>query len=101
LAVEEDEFKSQTPRKILEDRTIYASTEFAGKFGFSFLCDFGEARPRKTKQHDFCMPDLYRAPEVISESGWDHKIDIWSIGMLVGHFSETSLLLERAQVNLG
>ncbi|KAK7420435.1 hypothetical protein QQZ08_010422 [Neonectria magnoliae] len=29
------------------------------------------------------MPDFYRAPEVILGMGWDSKIDIWSMGVMI------------------
>ena len=29
------------------------------------------------------MPEMYRAPEVILDTEWDSKIDIWSVGVMV------------------
>ena len=33
------------------------------------------------------MSGIYRAPEVILDMGWDNKVDIWSIGVMVSRDS--------------
>lgn len=53
------------------------------EFMHLILCDLGSAihideRYRATVQ---ALP--YRAPEVILGADWDHKIDVWSLGVLV------------------
>lgn len=52
--------------------------------GTPVLCDLGEARLGTNYQEGDIMPDIYRAPEVILNMSWDYKVDIWSVGMLVG-----------------
>lgn len=72
------------PRKPLENRTIYFSRPLPVSYGTPVLCDLGEARLGTNDQKGDIMPDIYRAPEVILNMNWDHKVDIWSVGMLVG-----------------
>lgn len=71
------------PRKILEDRTIYVSRQLPISYGTPVLCDLGEARIATDEQNGDIMPDIYRAPEVILCMNWDHKVDIWNVGMVV------------------
>lgn len=69
-------------RKTLAGRTIYESAIMPITYGRTFICDFGSAHLGKKGTEDI-MPDMYRAPEVILGMGWDDKVDIWSIGMMV------------------
>ncbi|KAF2771101.1 kinase-like protein [Teratosphaeria nubilosa] len=43
---------------------------------------FGSARTASVAQTDWCMPDTYRAPEVLLCVPWGCQIDVWSIGMM-------------------
>jgi serine/threonine-protein kinase SRPK3 len=47
------------------------------------LCDLGEARIGDQKHGGDIMPGIYRAPEVVLEMGWDYKVDIWAVGVMV------------------
>lgn len=69
--------------KILSDRTIYNSRSIPFSTGKLVLCDLGEARAGTQKHSGDIMPDIYRAPEVILGMGWDCKVDIWAIGVMV------------------
>lgn len=82
--IEEAEIESPTARKVLSDRTIYESRTMPIKGSSPILCDFGEARIGKGKHSGDIMPDLYRAPEVVLGMEWDNKVDIWSMGVMVG-----------------
>lgn len=80
---EEAEVGDPSPRKVLKDRTIYKSLGFLSIGGLPLLTDFGEARLGDQEHGDDIMPNVYRAPEVILKSNWGHKVDIWSVAMVV------------------
>lgn len=87
--VEEQEMTNPVPRKVLEDRVIYASVVIKPKkWGEPILCDFGEARTGKAKYTGDLQPIPYRAPEVILGMAWDEKVDIWNLGVMVSHPEE-------------
>ena len=53
--------------------------------GHSILTDFGKMRsfePGKLNA-EWCMPDLYRAPEVLLKLSWHHSVDVWSVAVMV------------------
>ncbi|WEW61826.1 hypothetical protein PRK78_007322 [Emydomyces testavorans] len=93
----EAEFSQPAPRKILEDRIIYGTRRVAPSNGLPFLCDLGEARFSSEVgiPGEDIMPNVYKAPEVILKMKWDHKVDIWSIGMVDDrvHVAEMTALL--------
>ncbi|KAB5549658.1 serine threonine protein kinase, CMGC group [Coniochaeta sp. 2T2.1] len=64
---EEQEQLDPSPRKILDDRTIYLSRELQ--------------QPKKHTED--VQLDVYRAPEVILEAPWSYQIDIWNAGCMV------------------
>ena len=51
--------------------------------GVPILTDFGKMRPAEPVNIEWCMPDLYRAPEVLLKLPWSFPVDIWSIGIMV------------------
>lgn len=69
-------------RKTLAERTIYESANMPITYGRPVICDFGCAHVGQKGTEDI-MPDTYRAPEVILGMGWNNKVDIWSVGMMV------------------
>ncbi|KAE8369968.1 U4/U6 small nuclear ribonucleo protein PRP4 [Aspergillus caelatus] len=79
---EEREVKTQSARKVLQDRTIYTSSRFPPGDGLPLLSDFGEARFGDQQHSEDIMPNHYRAPEVILRSSWDYRVDIWNAGMV-------------------
>lgn len=82
---EATEDESPSPRKVLEDRTIYKSREFGHTDapGSPVLCDFGEARSGVEEHVDLIQPDIYRAPEVMFDIPWTYSVDIWMVGVMV------------------
>ncbi|PTU17531.1 hypothetical protein P175DRAFT_0504826 [Aspergillus ochraceoroseus IBT 24754] len=78
--MEEDEITNPAPRKLLDDRTIYATRAMPLTNGEPILADLGEARLAEERQTGLIMPDVYRAPEVMLDMEWDNKVDIWAIG---------------------
>lgn len=73
-----------TPRKILDDgRTIHTTQVIVPGNGLPFLSGLGECRFTDRENSDTIMPNPYRAPEVILKMGWDLKVDIWNVAMLV------------------
>ncbi|KAE8419562.1 U4/U6 small nuclear ribonucleo protein PRP4 [Aspergillus pseudocaelatus] len=79
---EEREVKTQSARKVLQDRTIYTSSRFPPGDGLPLLSDFGEARFGDQQHSEDIMLNYYRAPEVILRSSWDYKVDIWNAGIV-------------------
>ena len=51
--------------------------------GVPVLCDFGSAMSGDQVHFEDVQPDIYRAPEVILESGWTYSADIWNLGCMV------------------
>ncbi|PYI29996.1 kinase-like protein [Aspergillus indologenus CBS 114.80] len=83
--MEEDEITNPAPRKLLDDRTIYATRAMPLTSGEPILADLGEARLAEERQTGLIMPDVYRVPEVMLDMEWDNKVDIWAIGQTQGH----------------
>lgn len=84
---EKKELSDPSPRKVLEDRTIYTSRELSmpKKVGAPILCDFGSAVCGDEEHREDVQPNVYRAPEVILEAPWTYKIDIWNAGCMVSN----------------
>ncbi|RMY84617.1 hypothetical protein D0864_07513 [Hortaea werneckii] len=87
-AFEQAEASDPSPRKIIDDtRTIYGSRKLGlpkdALWGQPVLCDFGEVRIGPGPHRDLIQPDLYRAPEVLFEMGWDSSADIWNVGVMI------------------
>jgi serine/threonine protein kinase len=80
--MEQAELTNPSPRKIYPDRTIYRSQPMPLTHGHMVICDFGAAKIGDKHEGDV-MPGVYRAPEIIMGMGWDCKIDIWSVGVMV------------------
>lgn len=80
--VEENEFKTPSARKVLEDRTIHVSQYLLGGAGPLTISDLGQARVGKEHRGN-AMPVQYRAPEVILDMPWGNAIDIWGAALLV------------------
>jgi len=80
--MEQAELEKPSPRKTLSDRSIYLSRTMPITSGLAMICDFGAARIGEKHSGDI-MPATYRAPEVILGMGWDTKIDMWSVGVMV------------------
>lgn len=52
--------------------------------GLPVLADFGQMRLVEGQvNQDWCMSDLYRAPEVLLGLPWEYPVDVWSIGVMV------------------
>ena len=50
------------------------------------LCDFGLATKMKDKKSmlkTVCGTPIYMAPEVILQQGYDHKVDLWAVGVVL------------------
>lgn len=84
-----NEFNYPLPEKQLDDRTIYLSRNNYGPLskptGTIQLVDFDRAV--HTTPGDLhtgaIQTEIYRAPEVIVNSGYTFSADIWSLGVLV------------------
>ncbi|KAH7009457.1 kinase-like domain-containing protein [Microdochium trichocladiopsis] len=81
---EEAGIQEPSPRKEVDDRAIYLSRilKRTGTIGPVVLCDFGAAVFGDTEHREVVQPPVYRAPEVILEAPWDHKIDVWMLGCM-------------------
>ncbi|QKX62770.1 uncharacterized protein TRUGW13939_09935 [Talaromyces rugulosus] len=91
---EEDAVKTPAARKMLKGRTIYTSSKFPLSNGLPLLSDFGEARFAGKENNEDIMPNVYRAPEVISKMNWDHTVEIWSVAMLAWDIVSPRTLLD-------
>ncbi|KAI0975281.1 serine threonine protein kinase, CMGC group [Xylaria arbuscula] len=82
---EDQELHDPSPRKVLDDRTIYMSRtlRMTKKLAAPVLCDFGSAVLGDEEHTEDIQPDIYRAPEVILEVPWTYKVDIWNAGCMV------------------
>lgn len=80
------EAERPSPRKELENRTIYVSRPVLLSSGAPVISDLSEARFADADCADDIMPDAYRAPEVILGLGWSYPVDIWALGMVVSLF---------------
>lgn len=67
------------------DRIIYASRQVphGDTVTFPILCDLGSAVHGQSSYHGIAQALPYRAPEVILGLSWDHRVDIWNLGVLV------------------
>lgn len=84
--IEQTELENPSARKVLADRVIHLHYLMPITDGEPVICDFGAARlgePGQKHSGDV-MPGVYRAPEIIVGMDWDSKIDIWSVGLMVG-----------------
>ena len=74
-------------KHISQTRRIYASRPFRSPHDYAYgppvLCDFGEARIGIDHAHEEIQPEIYKAPEVLMETGWTHSADIWNAACLV------------------
>ncbi|PGH02416.1 CMGC/SRPK protein kinase [Helicocarpus griseus UAMH5409] len=82
------EFIQPAPRKILsKDRIIYVTRRTPMSYGFPLLSDFGEARFNNEagSPGEDIMPIQYKAPEIIMQTKWNYKVDVWNMGMVIWH----------------
>ena len=84
VQVEKNEMEHPSPRKVYKDHTIYATRPVVAAGSTPILCDFGEARFGNDSYTGEVLPDLYRSPEILLRLAWDEKIDIWTLGLVVG-----------------
>jgi serine/threonine-protein kinase SRPK3 len=45
---------------------------------------------------EWIQPQMLRAPEVILGAEWDHKVDIWNLGVIVWELAEGKVLFDGA-----
>lgn len=88
LEYEQTEIEDPSPAKVIDEtRTIYGSRKLGlpknALWGQPVLCDFGEARIGNFHK-GLIQPELYRAPEVLFDMGWNCSVDIWNVAVLVG-----------------
>jgi len=52
------------------------------------IADFGSAAQSKTKRTSTIGTPHWMAPEIIRGTGYDHKVDIWSVGIMLHEMAE-------------
>ncbi|OJD24771.1 CMGC/SRPK protein kinase [Blastomyces percursus] len=72
------EIENPTPRKVVSDRTVYASQFFKPKSAW-------KAGNRKGSSN----PSFTRAAEVVLCMRWTEKVDIWNLGVLIWDLLES------------
>jgi serine/threonine protein kinase len=87
-AYEEVEMSNPSRSKTISQvRKLYTSRPFRKPqnygYGPPILCDFGEARIGADHAHVDIQPEIYKAPEILMETGWNHSADIWNAACLV------------------
>lgn len=84
---EEDERDHPCARKIPVGGgpIVYASrlVDWGRLPGAAVLCGFDNVRHRGLEYRADAMPDVLRAPEIILGTGWNEKIDVWGVAVLV------------------
>ncbi|KAF5121856.1 Serine/threonine-protein kinase SRPK [Metarhizium anisopliae] len=58
------------------------------------LADFGTASWLERHLAEWIQPQMLRAPEVILEANWDHKVDVWNLGLIIWELTEGRLLFD-------
>ena len=82
--MEERESQEPSPSRQTEEGFIYPSRAAISVLsGTPILTDFGQMRFAEPINSGWCMPDLYRAPEVLLQLPWDYPVDLWSVGIMV------------------
>jgi serine/threonine-protein kinase SRPK3 len=92
--LEQNELQDPSPRKEIDGRTIYVSSELGRptELGPPVLCDFGSAVLGNIEHTEDVQPNIYRAPEVILEAPWGYSVDVWNVGCMVRDSSLSRLL---------
>lgn len=82
---EQSELEDPSPRKELEDRTIYYSHDFPTpkSVGAPVLCDFGSAVLGDKENTSYIQPRNYCSPESMLTVPWSYSVDIWNLGCVV------------------
>ncbi|KAI1185293.1 kinase-like domain-containing protein [Nemania serpens] len=58
------------------------------------LADFGTASWVDKHLTEWIQPQMLRAPEVILRASWDHKVDIWNLGLIIWELVQGRLVFD-------
>ncbi|KAI1400977.1 kinase-like protein [Hypoxylon fuscum] len=58
------------------------------------LADFGVASWFDRHLTEWIQPQMLRAPEVILSAEWDHKVDIWNLGLIIWELVQGQLCFD-------
>ncbi|KAI1413533.1 kinase-like protein [Hypoxylon sp. FL1857] len=58
------------------------------------LADFGVASWFDRHLTEWIQPQMLRAPEVILDAGWDYKVDIWNLGLIIWELVQGQLCFD-------
>ncbi|KAK7577697.1 hypothetical protein V3481_016239 [Fusarium oxysporum f. sp. vasinfectum] len=102
-----EEYNNPLPEKQLDDRTIYLSRNNYGPLarptGTIQLVDFDLAVHSKPGELHYgaIQGEIYRAPEVIIDSGYSYSADIWSLGVMLWDLLEKQSLFNPVTLGDG
>ena len=82
-----DEYDYPLLQKYMDGRTIYLSRNNYGRVsastGIIQITDFDRSVPGDIQYSGYIQAEIYRAPEVILDTGYSYSADIWSLGIMI------------------
>ncbi|KJZ74934.1 hypothetical protein HIM_05665 [Hirsutella minnesotensis 3608] len=84
-----EEFCMESTQVSSREEDLAQSTDLSVR-----LTDFGTSSWFDKHLTEWIQPDMLRAPEVILGVDWDHKVDIWNLGLVIWELAEGRLLFD-------
>ncbi|KAK2774049.1 serine protein kinase sky1 [Colletotrichum kahawae] len=84
-----DDFYMRSTQMYTDEENIAESSELSVR-----LADFGTASWFDHHFTDWIQPEMLRAPEVTLWADWDHKVDIWNLGLVIWELTHGAVLFD-------